>query len=103
VGLFPTISTAFLTTWPIITASLSMVFPNGYEGEQFLVSAERQFNQDLFSDAELDVLEKVAAHFRDTSTTDIIAYSHREKAWTENEKDKSINSYKDYAFELSGI
>jgi uncharacterized phage-associated protein len=80
-----------------------MVFPNGYEGEQFLVSAERQFNQDLFSDAELDVLEKVAAHFRDTSTTDIIAYSHREKAWTENEKDKSMISYKDYAFELSGI
>lgn len=32
-----------------------------------------------------------------------IHYTHKEKAWTENEKDKSMISYKDYAFELSGI
>ncbi len=78
-----------------------VVFPNGNEGEEFRANPNRQFNRELFSDAEIKVLERVSSHFKEISTSDIIEYSHKEKAWIENAKDKKMISYKDYAFELS--
>ena len=44
---------------------------------------------------------KVVTVFKDTSTSDIIEISHKEKAWIENEKERKIISYKNYAFDLS--
>ena len=77
-------------------------FPNGYTGEQFKPLKNRNFKAELFSDSELEILDKVATIFKNTSTNEIIELSHLEKAWTMNEKDKNIISYK-YAFELSQI
>jgi putative zinc finger/helix-turn-helix YgiT family protein len=77
-------------------------FSNGYTGEQFKARKERPFNADLFSENELEVLEKVATLFKSTSTNDIIELSHLEEAWKKNEKGKSVISY-EYAFELSQI
>ncbi len=77
-------------------------FPNGYTGEQFKVRKDRVFNAKLFTENEIETLEKVAALFKDTSTTDIIELSHLEVAWKKNEKDKSCISY-EYAFELNSI
>ncbi len=77
-------------------------FPQGYTGEQFKVRKGRPFNCSLFSKTELEVLEKVSTLFKPTSTNDIIALSHLEKAWKKNEKDRSIISY-EYAFELNQI
>ena len=77
-------------------------FPQGYIGEQFKARKNRPFNQDLFTESELDVLKKVATVFKSTSTNDIVKLSHLEDAWKENEKDKSIISYQ-YAFELTQI
>lgn len=75
-------------------------FSNGYTGEQFKARQERVFNADLFSEKEIETLERVAKAFKSTSTNDIIELSHLEDAWKKNEKNKSMISYK-YAFELN--
>lgn len=77
-------------------------FPQGYTGEQFKARKDRPFNANLFSDTELEVLEKVSTVFKPTSTSDMIALSHLEEAWKRNEKDKGVISY-EYAFELNQI
>lgn len=77
-------------------------FPNGYMGEQFKARKDRPFNADLFSENELEVLEKVAAVFKPTSANDMIELSHLEEAWKKNEEGKSVISY-EYAFELNQI
>lgn len=77
-------------------------FPNGYTGEQFKARKDRMFNADLFTEKELNNLEKVASAFKETSTGDIIELSHLEEAWKKNEKDKGLISY-EYAFELNQL
>lgn len=77
-------------------------FPNGYTGEQFKSRKDRKFNADLFTENELNTLEKVATVFKETSTNDIIKLSHFEEAWKNNEKEKKVISY-EYAFELKQI
>ena len=77
-------------------------FPNGYTGEQFIARKDRVFNANLFSEIELEVLEKVAEVFKPTSTNEMIELSHLEEAWKKNEKTKGLISY-EYAFELNQI
>jgi putative zinc finger/helix-turn-helix YgiT family protein len=77
-------------------------FPNGGIGEQFIARTDRPFNSILFSEIELDVLQKIVATFKTTTTNDIIELSHLEKAWKENEQTKNVISY-EYAFELKQI
>ena len=77
-------------------------FPNGYTGEQFKPRKGRNFNPELFTENELNTLEKVANVFREKNTNDIIQLSHLEQAWKKNEKNKSVISY-EYAFELNQI
>jgi putative zinc finger/helix-turn-helix YgiT family protein len=77
-------------------------FPNGYTGEQFKARKDRKFNAELFTENELETLEKVATVFKETSTNDIIELSHLEEAWKKNAKEKSVISY-EYAFELNHI
>jgi putative zinc finger/helix-turn-helix YgiT family protein len=77
-------------------------FPNGYTGEQFKSRKDRKFKAELFTENELNTLEKVASIFKETSTSDIIKLSHLEEAWKNNEKEKKVISY-EYAFELNQI
>lgn len=77
-------------------------FPQGYTGEQFKARKERPFNQELFSETEMTVLNKVAEVFKSSTTNDIIETSHLENAWKENEKEKNVISYK-FAFDLTQI
>lgn len=75
-------------------------FSNGNTGEQFKARADRTFNAELFSEKELEILERVATEFKGTSTNDIVAMSHLEEAWKKNKDSKSVISYA-YAFELN--
>jgi len=77
-------------------------FPQGYTGEQFIARKDRPFNPRLFSESELEVLNKISTRFKTTTTNDIIKLSHLEEAWKENEKNKSLISY-EYAFNLTQI
>lgn len=78
------------------------LFSQAYYGYQFKAKEGRHFNPNLFSNAELDVLEKVSTAFKTTCTKDIIELSHLEDAWKKNEKNRSFISY-EYAFELNQI
>ena len=75
-------------------------FPQGYIGEQFKAKKNRPFRAELFSENELNVLEKVATVFKPTSKNEMIELSHLEEAWKKNEKNKSVISY-EYAFDLN--
>lgn len=75
-------------------------FPDGGTGEQFKPNPNKTFNKELFTEAELRVLELVAQRFKDASTTEMIAISHKEKAWIENCANKKLIDY-NYSFELN--
>lgn len=74
----------------------------GYTVEQFNSISDRPFNAELFTERELEVLAKVAATFKHTSTGDIVALSRLEEAWKQNIQDKSAISYA-YAYELNPV
>lgn len=78
------------------------LFPQGYYGYKFKAIEERPFNPSLFSEKELEVLERVSTAFKNTSTKEIIELSHLEDAWKKNVKDNDFISY-EYAFELNQI
>lgn len=78
-------------------------FPSGAIGEHFLPSQHTKFNASLFNEDELATLEQVVKTFKQTSVSDIIEISHREKAWYENfQEGRKIISY-EYGFELETI
>lgn len=77
-------------------------FPKGYVGEQFKAKKDRPFDNKLFSDKELMILNVVASKFKKSSTYDMVEISHLEEAWKQNETNKKDISYK-YAFELTQI
>lgn len=75
--------------------------PTGYEGVVFTRSDKKRFDESLFTENELKVLNEVAGKFKDVSTNEITEMSHLENAWIENENGKNIISY-EYAFEMKG-
>jgi len=78
------------------------LFPGGYTGEEFRAKEERPYNPGLFSDAEIETLEKVVARFKNYSASDIVEQSHKEKGWMENQDTKQLISY-EYAFEMESF
>jgi len=73
-------------------------FPDGNIGEQFMPI--RKFNPDVFTKRENSMLEAIAERFKNLSTNEIIALSHQEKAWIENQAERKIIDYI-YSFELA--
>lgn len=74
-------------------------FPQGYIGERFIMNKDRDFNETIFSEWELETLDKVVEIFKSTSTSDIVEISHLEDAWKRNEQEKRVISY-EFAFHL---
>ena len=75
-------------------------FHDGGIGEQFKPNSKREFNSELFTESELQVLEIITERFKDTTTNEIIEISHKERAWQENKDEKRIIDYK-YSFDLN--
>jgi len=69
-------------------------------GEQFTPNLNRIFNKTLFNELEITILESVADRFKNTSTSEIIEISHKEKAWINNCKERKLIDY-NYGFELN--
>jgi len=61
----------------------------------------KDFDLSVFSAEELNTIKKVVELFGNTPSWDLVELSHKEKAWVELNKTKSIISYQDYAFDLS--
>lgn len=74
-------------------------FANGGIGEFFSPNKSRVFKPELFEVSEIEVLNKIAALFRDAKTQEMIQISHEEPAWYENISTAKKIKY-DYAFRL---
>ncbi len=75
------------------------VFPDGNVGEQFVAKDDRKFDSAVFTTQELEIIERIAERFKDTSTNEIIEISHQEKAWIENQQEHNLIDYR-YGFDL---
>ncbi len=65
--------------------------------------AIRDFDKSLFTNLELEILDKVKTKFDKMSTRQVVDYSHSEEAWIDNyHNGKSLIDYK-YAFNLKEI
>lgn len=69
-------------------------------GEQFLPNPNRPFENELFDETEINVLNFVSTYFKAATSEDIIQASHNERAWKERSKDNRPIEY-DFAFDLS--
>lgn len=74
-------------------------YGNGIIGEKFTLTKFKSFNSELFNSLEIENLTQIADTFRGMSASQIKEISHKEKAWIENEKSKSLIDY-NYSFEL---
>lgn len=69
-------------------------FDQGIYGEQFTSNSNKSFDKDLFSEAELNTLERVFERFDNISTKAIIEISHSEEVWKKNfTNGKNLISY----------
>lgn len=75
---------------------------NGSRKEKLIGKEDRPFNPNLFSSTEISFLDKVASKFIDTTPSDLVEISHKEKGWIENETAKGFIPY-DYALELKAL
>lgn len=75
---------------------------NGSQIEELIGREDRPFNPEIFKPEELEILHKVAAHFQNVSTKNIVDLSHEEPGWIENQESKGYINYH-YAFDLKGI
>lgn len=75
------------------------VFSDGNIGEQFVPRNDRRFNASVFTTQELEIIERIAERFKDTTTKEIIEISHQEKAWIENQEEHKLIDYR-YGFDL---
>lgn len=63
--------------------------------------ALKDFNEKIFSENELKVLNEIGKRFEDVSTDELVELSHKEKGWIAENKRKGIISYQKYGYELS--
>jgi len=58
------------------------------------------FDESLFDQKELDVLDEVIQQFKNMSTKEVVDQNHNEAAWKENVDSREKISYQRYAFNL---
>ncbi|MDB0614870.1 Prophage ps3 protein 01 [Tenacibaculum dicentrarchi] len=78
---------------------VSVQYPGGFVGEEFINIPSKKFNSTLFDKFEIDILAEIASKFENYNATEIRDLSHQEKAWIDNEKAKLLIDY-NYSFEL---
>lgn len=66
--------------------------------EYYEITPKKEFNKDLFTKEELDVLNKIKKYFKNYTVKEIVDYSHKEKAFIDTNKCGKI-SY-DYSFDI---
>jgi len=78
---------------------VSVQYPGGLVGEEFIKSPSKTFNSDLFEETELKILDTIVSKFEKYNAKEMRELSHEEKAWIDNEKNKGLIDYA-YSFEL---
>ncbi|MCI4669865.1 MAG: DUF4065 domain-containing protein [Bacteroidia bacterium] len=77
------------------------LFDHGGVGERFV--PVKEFDAGLFSEEELQSMEKVVEAFEESRTREIIDLSHEEVGWEKNQEKRDLINYQDFAFLLKGI
>lgn len=80
----------------------NVAFSENIFGYRFNKVENKEFNADIFTASELEILNLVCSTFTDMSTNDVIEFSHQEKAWLENQEEKKLIDY-NYAFDIVQI
>lgn len=71
------------------------------EFERHNIVKNTEINRQIFTDEEIKIIKKVKNFFKNYNSSDIVTFSHKEKAFTETEF-KNLISY-DYAFDIDSI
>lgn len=74
---------------------------NGSAKETFVT--ELEFDSNLFSKEEKQILDIIAETFKDTSSWDLVELSHNEQGWIDLHIGREMINYQQYAFGLTGI
>lgn len=77
-------------------AHIEVVYENGYEKHQ--VIPECDIPENIFSEGELEVLERIDAKFKDFGSVDISNYSHKEKGYCATKKAKLFHMHMQKTF-----
>jgi putative zinc finger/helix-turn-helix YgiT family protein len=91
---------AYLESEQVVNSQF-IKLPNGSVRETFL--SETNFDEELFSEQEIETIKSIGERFADMSTWDIVELSHEEKAWKELEANRRLIGYQDYGFELKAL
>lgn len=67
------------------------------------IKANHKTNRSLFSNEEVNVMDKIIYTIGDLSSSKLVDLSHKENAWKENYMNKGLINYAKYAFDLSMI
>ena len=78
---------------------ISVQYPSGLVGEEFIKIPSKAFKSELFDKVEIDILDEIILKFKKYNAKEIRELSHEEKAWIDNEKSKGLIDY-NYSFEL---
>jgi putative zinc finger/helix-turn-helix YgiT family protein len=76
-------------------------YKDGEEQERFIT--QKNFNESLFSDQELESMKTVKDRFENLNTTRVKDLSHKELGWLENIEKKALISYQKYGFLLKAF
>lgn len=71
-------------------------FINNYESH--CIIKKQEIDEAIFSEEEIKIINKIKNYFKEYSSSDIVNYSHKEKAFIESEKLDKIKY--DYAFNI---
>lgn len=74
---------------------------HGGVGERF--KANKEFDESLFSESELESMQEVLDALDKMKTKDIVELSHAESGWKDNQQNRDLISYQAHAFELQGL
>jgi len=80
----------------------NVAFTENVFGYRFNKAADKQFNTDVFTNEEIEILDLVCSNFSEMDTSEVIEFSHKEKAWLENEGERRLIDY-NYAFDITQI
>lgn len=77
----------------------NIAFSENIFGYQFNKSTDKEFNPNIFNNSEIEILNLVCKTFTNMSTSEVIEFSHKEKAWLANEGKRNMINY-NYAFDI---
>jgi Predicted transcriptional regulator len=80
----------------------NVAFTDNIFGYRFNKTENKEFNAEIFSSEEIEILNLVCSKFSGMTTNDVIKFSHQEKAWLENNEERKLIDYT-YAFDIVQI